>query len=115
MNWNGTPAGWPGEYGTIIQADRMQFGGGIFYAPYQVEKPNAEISNIDSLLSPYYNAPGTPQTHYSQYSVAAVLRKILIRRRRWQIKLLRGRQVPCLKYLSLRMSTLWLFLVELLR
>lgn len=75
LNWNGTPAGWPGEYGTIVQADRMQFGGGIFYAPYGVEAPNPDGSNIVSLLLPYSYTYGTPQTHISQYSVAAVFTK----------------------------------------
>lgn len=66
-DWNGTPALWPAEWGTILQGDRMQFAGGIYYQPYSVPKPNPESSNIDSLLAPYYNVYGTPQTHFSQF------------------------------------------------
>lgn len=67
MDWNGTPALWPAEWGTILQGDRMQFGGGIYYYPYIVPQPNPEASNIATLLAPYDNVYGAPQTHYSQF------------------------------------------------
>lgn len=54
MNFNGYPANWPGDWGTIVQGDRMQFGGGIFYTPYVVPMPNADsTSNIVSLIAPF--------------------------------------------------------------
>lgn len=69
MDWNGSPAIFPAEWGTIIQGDRMQFGGGLYYRPYLVPKPNPDSppTNIESLLAPYSNAFDAPQTHYSQF------------------------------------------------
>ncbi|WP_413291219.1 hypothetical protein [Bdellovibrio sp. HCB337] len=67
-NWNGSPALWPAEWGTIIQGDRMQFAGGIYYRPYSVPRPNPDAtSNIEALLAPYSDAFGAAQTHYSQF------------------------------------------------
>ncbi|WP_374027759.1 hypothetical protein ACES2J_18005 [Bdellovibrio bacteriovorus] len=70
MNWSGSPAGWPGEWGTIIQGDRIQFGGGMHYIQYSIPKPNPAGNNIESLLAPYSSDLGTPNTHHSQFGAA---------------------------------------------
>lgn len=57
MDFGGYPANWPGDWGTIVQGDRMQFGGGIFYTPYSVPMPNPHSSNIETLVAPF--ADGT--------------------------------------------------------
>lgn len=67
MNWNGSPSVWPGEYGTIIQGDRIQFGGGLQYIQYSIPKPNPHPSNIENLLAPYGSDIGAPNSHHSQF------------------------------------------------
>jgi hypothetical protein len=68
MNFNGTPASWPGEYGTIIQGDRMQFSGGIRYQDYSIPEPNPDASNnIVSLLAPYSTPLNEGPEYYSQW------------------------------------------------
>jgi hypothetical protein len=67
MDFNGTAGAWPGDWGTIIQGDRMQFGGGLYYTEYSVPNPNPNPSNIESLLAPYSVPYGTPDTHFSQW------------------------------------------------
>lgn len=54
MNWAGTAAGWPEEFGLVLQGERMQFAGGISYRPMAVMRPNPDpSSNIDTMLNPY--------------------------------------------------------------
>lgn len=67
MDWNGSPSIWPGEYGTIIQGDRIQFGGGMQYIQYSMPKPNPHPSNIETLLAPFANSVDMPATHRSQF------------------------------------------------
>ncbi|AFY03417.1 hypothetical protein [Bdellovibrio bacteriovorus] len=73
MNWSGSPAGWPGEWGTIIQGDRIQFGGGMHYIQYSIPKPNPVGNNIETLLAPYAADLGTPGTHHSQFGASSVV------------------------------------------
>lgn len=65
-NFNGSLAPWPGAYGTIIQGERIQFAGGIYYEPFVIPEPNPDGTNIISLLSPYSNAWGSPVKYNSQ-------------------------------------------------
>ncbi|WP_413570475.1 hypothetical protein ACLWBD_07830 [Bdellovibrio sp. HCB117] len=61
--WAGSAPIWPGEWGTVVQGDRMQFTGGIYYAPWSLPRPNASwagVGNLPTLLAPYSNAWGTP-------------------------------------------------------
>lgn len=67
LDWNGTPAKWPGEYGSIIQGDRIQFGGGLSYYSDQVFTPISGAGNIIDLLKDYSVPLGVPNTHRSQW------------------------------------------------
>lgn len=67
MNFNGSPANFPAEWGTILQGDRMQFAGGISYDPVNLATPNNSPStNIDDMLGPYGTPYLTPPTHLGQ-------------------------------------------------
>lgn len=66
-SWSGSPAVFPGEWGTIIQGDRMQFGGGLYYRSYAVPQPNPTNATLIGLLSPYSNAWGAPQKTMSSF------------------------------------------------
>ncbi|WII71982.1 hypothetical protein QJS83_16080 [Bdellovibrio sp. 22V] len=67
MNYNGFPSVWPGEFGTIFQADRMQFGGGIQHEVTDVPQPNPDpSSNIESLVQNFDHPWGTQPTYYAQ-------------------------------------------------
>ncbi|MFV8247834.1 hypothetical protein [Bdellovibrio bacteriovorus] len=74
LNWAGSAAGWPGEWGTIIQGDRIQFGGGMQYIQYSMNKPNPTPgTNIEAMLAPYDNAIDEPPTHHSQFGAATTV------------------------------------------
>ncbi|WP_374000920.1 hypothetical protein [Bdellovibrio bacteriovorus] len=73
MNWNGSPSIWPGEYGTIIQGDRIQFGGGMQYIQYVIPKPNPDPSNIETLLAPFDSALDEPYDYRSQFGGGSTL------------------------------------------
>ncbi|MGZ3827039.1 MAG: hypothetical protein ACXVCR_18965 [Bdellovibrio sp.] len=73
LDWNGSNSIWPGEYGTIIQGDRMQFGGGIYYSPYSIPQPNPGQGNLSSLLGPYAEAWGSPSKYLSIYGAGSMI------------------------------------------
>ncbi|MDG0814966.1 hypothetical protein [Bdellovibrio svalbardensis] len=73
-DWNGSPSIWPGEYGTILQGDRMQFGGGIYYTPYVIPAPNPGYGNLSTLLAPYADIWGGPSGQYwSTYGAGSMI------------------------------------------
>jgi hypothetical protein len=74
-NFNGSPALWPAEWGSIVQGDRMQFAGGIYYTPYGVQEPNPEPapSNIQTLLAPYTAPFGSAVTHFGQFGAGSAV------------------------------------------
>lgn len=70
-NFLGSPANWPGDFGTIIQGDRIQFTGGIFYSSTSIPEPNVDQSPptaIRSLLAPYSEHWGDPPRFLAQES-----------------------------------------------
>jgi hypothetical protein len=74
LNYGGSAASWPSEWGTIVQGDRMQFGGGIYYLGYDVPEPNTDsTSNIVSLLAPFSVPFGMEDTHWSQWGAGSTV------------------------------------------
>lgn len=73
LNWNGSPAKWPEEFGTVIQGDRIQFAGGIQYILHAVPEPNPGQGNLTSMLAPYSNPWGTPDRTYSQFGPSSAI------------------------------------------
>lgn len=73
LDWNGTPAVWPAEFGTVIQGDRIQFAGGIQYMLHSVPEPNPGQGNLTSLLAPYANPWGTPDRTYAQFGPGSAI------------------------------------------
>ncbi len=74
-NWNGTPAIFPGEFGAIIQGDRMQFGGGIYYTPYSIPAPNPipANGNLPALLAPYSYPWGSTGQYSSSFGGGSMI------------------------------------------
>ncbi|MEK2644433.1 hypothetical protein [Bdellovibrio sp. BCCA] len=67
LDWNGSPAGWPAEFGTIIQGDRVQLAGGIEYRLHAVPEPNPGQGNLTALLAPYAYPWGTKPKYHPQF------------------------------------------------
>jgi hypothetical protein len=68
LNFNGSTANFPSEWGTILQGDRMQFSGGIYYAEGGVATPNHDSrnGNAEALLTPFGVPYLTTPTHLGQ-------------------------------------------------
>lgn len=64
-DFSGSAGSWPADWGTIVQGDRMQFGGGIRYLEYSVPKPNDPA--LQPILAPFSSALVDPPTHHSQW------------------------------------------------
>lgn len=66
-NWSGSPSTWPTEFGTVVQGDRIQVGGGISYSAVPIYKANDPAVPASWMLGPYASAWGAPVTHFAQY------------------------------------------------
>lgn len=68
VNFLGQPTPFPGFYGTILQGDRMQFVGGMYYSPIVTPEPQIppESPLFKSMLLPFSNSWGSPDIAYGQ-------------------------------------------------
>lgn len=73
VNWSGSPATWPTEFGTVVQGDRIQVGGGISYSPVAIHRANDPAVPASWMLGPYASAWGSPMANYAQYGAGYLL------------------------------------------
>lgn len=73
VNWSGSPATWPTEFGTVIQGDRIQVGGGISYSQVAIHKPNNPADPASAMIGPYAAAWGDPINFFGQYGAGYLL------------------------------------------